>query len=85
MGTKNELKLFQGGESGRQLLFNYNQTALSCGLFKMLGQIISHSVFARAEQAFHTWHNQCTIILQNQTSTKQLPMQQWVMCLMKQN
>ena len=44
MATSDEFKLFQEGESGRRLLFNYNQTALSCGLFKMLGQMISHSV-----------------------------------------
>ena len=42
--ANDEFKLFQGGKSGKQLLFNYNQTALSCGLFKMLGQMISHSV-----------------------------------------
>ena len=44
MVTSDEFKLFLGGESGRHLLFNYNQTALSRGLFKMLGQMILHSV-----------------------------------------
>lgn len=42
MATNNEFKLFEGLPN--RLLFNYNQTALSCGLFKMFGQMISHSV-----------------------------------------
>ena len=40
--SQNQFKLFQGRSS--RLLFHYDQTALSCGLFKMLGQIISHSI-----------------------------------------
>ena len=40
--SQNQFKLFQGPSN--RLLFHYDQTALSCGLFKMLGQIIAHSI-----------------------------------------
>ena len=40
--TTNQFKLFQG--STNRLLFYYDQTALNCGLFKMLGKMVAHSI-----------------------------------------
>ena len=42
MVSKDQLKIFEGPTNN--LLFNYNQTALSCGLYKMLGQMVAHSI-----------------------------------------
>ena len=40
--TTNQFKLFQGPTN--RLLFYYDQTALNCGLFKMLGKMVAHSI-----------------------------------------
>lgn len=40
--SQNQFRLFQG--PANRLLFHYDQTALSCGLFRMLGQMIAHSI-----------------------------------------
>lgn len=43
--SQNQFKLFQGPSN--RLLFHYDQSALRCGLFKVLGQIIAHSICQR--------------------------------------
>lgn len=40
--TTNQFKLFQGPNN--RLLFYYDQTALNCGLFKLLGKMVAHSI-----------------------------------------
>ena len=40
--TENQFKLFQG--TNNRVLFHYDQTAIGCGLFKTLGQMIAHSI-----------------------------------------
>lgn len=42
MVVDNRFKVFEGPSN--RLLFHYNQTALTCGLYKMLGQMTAHSI-----------------------------------------